>query len=533
MNNMIPDTLPVELLELVFRWLRLSRDGHVLGNTQRPPGLTDDDKSRRRGLYSLCLTSKKTSHIATPLLYADVIVGPCSPTTIRQMTCLFRTLFEKFELSKCIQHVVAIHPMGMLHEDLDRDQVPERMAAISEAKISRQSSCARVIWGRAGGDAWTYDLDTSPEQAQVTLLLALSINLRHLTLGTYYGSLKRLLELPPRAPENIARHLGIDRQRFLHLQSLDVYIDTDSFPYNIPTTTLDLYSPEEKRYMDLICTFEHLPALRVYRHASPTDIVVKFRGDRGDIVYTPSLGAACKQLTTLHLIDGIVHMKQIISTVKHCTNLKEFRYRMATLPEHIDFKTLFAALSLSSHTLKYLYLSKGREVDTKRKPYTVQYLPPAGTLVNFTRLLALIAPVDVIMGGLYDESHPKPYANVDNGWEVWTYPTISYTGFQFPLAASECIPSSLRTLGLSDEYCESFDENFARDLDNQACILLAQDIEQLPNLRTIRMTYTKFCWNGGGHEVLKAKCEERGIDYKSEEGIDDMDLLRRYYAESS
>jgi hypothetical protein len=529
---MVPDTLPVELLELVFGWLRLSRDGHVLGNIYCPPGLTDDDKLRRKGLHSLCRTSKTTSRIATPLLYADVVIGPRSATTICQMNCLFRTLFENIELAKCIQHVVAIHPMGMIQEDFDLKYVLERMAAIREANLSRQIACARMIWGPAGGDAWTVDLTTSTEQAQVTLLLALSINLRHLTLGTYNGPLRRLLGLHLHAPENTDRHLGIDRQLFLQLQSLDMYTNATPFPYRAPTP-FDISFPNTERYMHTISTFKHLPALKHYRHAFPTDFVADSGGNMEDIPYTPSLEPALQGLQTLHLVDCSVPMIQIISTVTLCTNLKEFRYRMRNLPEVIDFKNLLAALSLSSHTLEYLYLSKSREMNTKRQLYTVQYLPPAGTLTNFTRLQALIAPLDVIMGGLSDESHPEPPADMGTWSTPWTYLAKSYAGFQFPLAVSECIPSSLQTLGLSDEYCEIFDRNFARDLDNQACILLSQDIEQLPNLRTIRMIHTKFCWNGDGHKVLKAKCIERGIDYKYEGDIDDMHLLRQYYAESS
>lgn len=152
--------------------------------------------------------------------------------SIRQMVCLFRTLFERIEFAKRIEHVIAIHPMERMLEDEDPEDVPERSAAVREALVSRQVPCAQMIWGVKGANAWAVDLDFSTEQAQTTILLALCSNLRHLTVGTYNGSLKHFLGLDLHAPENPDRYLGIGRQRFLQLKAIDVCTDAQLYPYN-------------------------------------------------------------------------------------------------------------------------------------------------------------------------------------------------------------------------------------------------------------------------------------------------------------
>lgn len=281
-------------------------------------------------------------------------------------------------------------------------------------------------------------------------------------------------------------------------------------------------------YTQLITTFEHLTALRHYRHALATDVQAEIGGVNEDITYTTSLGSALQQLHTLHLVDCDLPVIQVVGTVKLCTNLRKFCYRVGNCADFLDFRDLCAALSLSKDTLEYLHLSMGREF-----PFQVSIHGALPATCRYVDRLYTLAGPDCACGRRYGGSfgrcsrRSQQKSSLGGSLE----PSGKYfAGFQFLLPAGECLPSSLRTPCPHDEFHRYTDEIITRDMADEACMLLTHDVERLPFLRTVQMLHMAPILVDERHKKLQACCLQRGIDFVAAEGIDDADMLRRYYA---
>jgi len=71
-------TLPTELLDKIFGHLRPNiRLSNLPGRCDKSwLRHNDDDRAKRKGLHSLCRTTKRLRKSATPLLYTDIhVVG--------------------------------------------------------------------------------------------------------------------------------------------------------------------------------------------------------------------------------------------------------------------------------------------------------------------------------------------------------------------------------------------------------------------------------------------------------------------------
>jgi len=69
-------TLPTEILDKIFGYLRPNIRLTNLPQHDDTSWLADnnDDRAKRKGLYSLCQTTKRLQKSATPLLYTDIHV---------------------------------------------------------------------------------------------------------------------------------------------------------------------------------------------------------------------------------------------------------------------------------------------------------------------------------------------------------------------------------------------------------------------------------------------------------------------------
>ena len=405
-------TLPTELLDKIFGHLR---PNIRLSNLPRRCDQSwlkhnDDDRAKRKGLHSLCRTTKRLRKSATPLLYTDIHVvgwrkekkmrqafGPEAPFEfsmdeqgiVRQLTRLLRTFKERSELAKYIQVIRCNQSLARrTKEDGLDEQHDDMVLAIEEAIDEGLPTMVQGLFNPIVAGIWEREFRGVPEKAQMTLLLWLSPNVSELTLGTYSGSLSRLLGL----------ELGSSRlSQFVKLATINVI--TDSFILNDDHNGVRCLYPEPESYDDCIATFRYLPALEHYRHREPYDIQRALLGL--EAVRLPFEGDGLRNLSTLHLVDCHLSMQQIIMTVGSCYRLRGFRFQLGFLSSYdepddtelvLDCGGICEALLQSKDTLRYLSLSP---IDARSSDQSCSTLA-VGTINKFTKLQTLLVPAMIL-----------------------------------------------------------------------------------------------------------------------------------------
>jgi len=210
---------------------------------------------------------------------------------VRQLTRLLRTIKMRSELAEYIQVIRCNQSLARRTEEDGLDEQQEYMVlAIEEAIDEGLPTMVQGLFNPIVAGIWEREFKGAPEKAQMTLLLWSSPNVSELTLGTYNGSLSRILGL----------ELGSSRpSQFVKLATINVI--TDSYILNDDHKGVRCTYPEPESYDDCIATFRYRPALEHYRHREPYDIQRALLGL--EAVRLPFEGDGLRNLSTLHLVD--------------------------------------------------------------------------------------------------------------------------------------------------------------------------------------------------------------------------------------
>jgi hypothetical protein len=530
---------PTQNLEGLPDELLLKILGYLRPNTRFYPTdivylLREVDAEGIRSLLDTCLTSKQLRRVAQPLLYKTVhfwgwgeyfddegqeeeedeeASNSISPGIVHQLTCLLRTIRVRPDLARSVKIIRSPYRLGRKRQDsewLKEEKAMEK--ATKEAIDADLTGMVRELSNPYTANLWTKMFHVTPGQAQMLLLLWLSPNVLELTLGTYDGSLCQLLGLE--LASNVPDFHGYKR-----LDTININTDEGTMPHPGGRKIASSSYPNPEPYDDLISSFECLPALRHYRHDYPTDVhgVLSRSSIRLDF-----RGYGLRNLRTLHLVDCLISMEQILDTVRSCHFLTEFRFRPANMVinpndanevTHLDFASLCEALGQSKYTLRYLYLSMGRNnsyvsyVDT----YTTL---AAGTLVGFSGLQTLVVPAAILTRGS-EKVNPDDFHFDERNLQV-----ISH------------IPTSIVSLGLSNEQLyRTREEDEYKSLAREAIAQLASGLGRLPKLQAIHMLHPHRSGIVFSQE-FQHRCAKEGIEYVVKASLLDDEFLLRYYGVS-
>jgi len=531
-------TLPTEILDKIFGYLQPNIQLFNLPKRCDASWLidNDEDRAKRKGLHSLCRTTKRVRKSATPLLYRNIhIVGwreerkirlepmGVPPYTrvpyelqmdeaalVRQLTRLLRTISMRRELAECIQVIRCNQSLARrLKEDGMEEQQEDMVLAMGEAIDEGLPTIVQGLFDPIAAGLWDREFQGTPEKAQMTLLLRLSPNVSELTLNTYNGSLSRILGL----------ELGSSKSdQFAKLATINVI--TDNFILNDDHDGIRCLFPEPELYDERIATFRYLPALEHYRHHHPYDIHRALLGR--EALRLPFEGYGLRNLSTLHLVDCSLSMEQIIMTIRPCCRLVEFRFRLFHLTayeEHddidrvLDFGGICEALLQSKDTMRYLSLSM-RQADGG-PPQNCTTLA-VGTLNKFTKLQTLLVPAVI----LTESPITITYTPGEFEWD---------STLQFQLRIVESLPTSITLLGLGNEHLSRpRDGSWHLELTDEANRQLAMGIGRLPNLRAVcilhaaqpDIVYIPDLWDA---------CLQKNIEYVVQDSLNGDEILLKHY----
>ena len=526
-------TLPTEILDKIFGYLRPDIRLFNLPKDDDTSWLADnnDDRAKRKGLYSLCQTTKRLRKSATPPLYTDIhVVGwrkerqimqwPGSAahelpmdelSVVRQLTRLLRTLKEQSKLAKYIQVIRCNQTLArLLKEDGLEEDAEDVVLAMKEAIEEGLQDMVQNLFNPIATRLWHDEFKRIPEKAQLTLLLWLSPNISELTLNKYNGSLSRILglELGSSKPGQFAKLATIN-------VITDRYILNDDFD-----GVRDTY-PEPESYDDRIATFRYLPALEHYRHRQPYDIHREVLGR--EALRLPFEGDGLRNLSTLHLVDCHLSTQQIIMTVRPCYRLREFRFSLGHLTLYdelddtervLDFGGLCEALLQNKDTMRYLSLS-ARQADVQFRDQSLTTLAVV-TLNKFTKLQTLLVPAMI----LTETPITITYTSEEVEWDPTQH---------FQLRIVESLPTSITLLGLGNEHLwNPSDGSWHLGLTDEASRQLAMGIGRLPNLREVCILHESQR-NILYIPDLGDACLQKGIEYVVQDSLEGDEILLKHY----
>ena len=403
-------------------------------------------------------------------------------------------------LAKHIKHIRSTYGLGRAMQDClwTKNAMRKAIDAGQPAMVERLSNSHTA-------DLWTKMFNDTPAQAQIMLLLWLSLNVSELTLYTYDGPLSRILglELSSNVP-NFHKYAKLDT---INIDGVNEDDDVAHPAY-----------PEPESYDSCISILEALPAMRHYRHNHPKNILGVLQMS---VKRPPFRDEVLANLQSLHLVDCQITMEQMFRTLQPCRSLSDFRFRAANMAfdrmsedeiTHLDFVGICEALMPSKQTLRYLYLSMGNGPHTVRNVGTYNTLA-AGTLKEFDRLETLIVPAAIltITSEKVDPDLENFHFQEDN------------------LQIIDHLPASVVLLGLSnDQTGQFFEENDHKWLAREAAAQLARGLVQLPNLQAVHILESQSSQIVYPRE-LQDRCVEDEIDFVIEKWMEDDRLMVKHY----
>jgi hypothetical protein len=172
MLERLPDEL---LLEVFRRLLPLRKDYHGVDHF-----FDLGSVGAHQPLTSLCLTSKRLSIVATPLLYSDVIVS--QKRNQYQISLLLRTILHNPVRGQQIKHIE--HKLLSIYDWPRRDQCRymQHYKSLTWAEHRKNlQSMALQLWSNEKLKFWESLLDVYPDLAQLILLLRRSPNITQIS----------------------------------------------------------------------------------------------------------------------------------------------------------------------------------------------------------------------------------------------------------------------------------------------------------------------------------------------------------------
>jgi hypothetical protein len=189
MLERLPDEL---LLEVFGRLLPLRKEYHGNGDF-----FNQGSVGAYQTLTSLCLTSKRLSIIATPLLYSDIIVS--QRRNQHQISLLLRTILHNPVRGQQIKHIE--HKLMSIHGWPCRDEcryMQHYKSLVWAEHRKNLQSMALKLWSNEKHKVWESLLDVFPDLAQLILLLCHSPNITRISTDMLADMFPWCLDFPAR-----------------------------------------------------------------------------------------------------------------------------------------------------------------------------------------------------------------------------------------------------------------------------------------------------------------------------------------------
>jgi hypothetical protein len=423
-----------------------------------------------QALTSLCLTSKRLSTIATPILYSDAIVSQPDELGPAQISQLLRTIIRdpvRGQQIAYIEHISIQCHQHICAYEYDHKQYYE--SAIWTEHRKHIQSVARRFWNGERLESWGELLRSYPDQAQLVLLLRLCPNITHIYVGMIrrvYGWCLNLLSTYHSDAYPPTGEYGFSRLEKVCIDTMKGWSDRgDRGP-----------SPDSSE--DLSGFLQALPSLRQYGQ-------IAFHGHGAERPVLP-FAFHLPKLETLTFHDSKEAIGAALSMIEACTNLKRFTFQPLIYWDNIPFKTIYASLLTRKHTLELITLWNGTS-----RPADIA--PSGFSFAQFTHLRSLDVS-DVMLMGVPDDYDPDE----DDKWHVWNNHKPRHR-------LSSILPPSLETLRIDNDIT-----SFSGDI--EFLWNFVDDLAQLPLLRVFRLTigskrrFTK----------LSAEFSKHGVEFKVE-----------------
>lgn len=323
-------------------------------------------KTRIRDLYSLCLSCRKLSRLATPFLFSVFDTGESGGV----YRLFIRSIIEHSELAGMVRFVNS----DLLFERNDSRYVEEE-PSLEIAQAFVQAAERIPTLGQRDNTKWLEDLSLGSKDAEVALLLCLTKNVEALDLRL--PSFETKLHIL-----NVVLEAGFQPSALSHqfplLQRIraDKYIDMDGF-------TAEFFMP-------YFC----LPSLRIIEgwHVS-SEKPINFQWP-----------IATSNVESIELLAAHIAGNTLVQMVSACKALKRFvcqigRQKIPTLTT----RDIGAALKSQKHSLEVLSLIAhwGPEVLENLDSFR-----PLPTLKNFDKLIEVSISFIFLIG-----SEPYAYIN--------------------------------------------------------------------------------------------------------------------------
>ncbi|KAF2867720.1 hypothetical protein BDV95DRAFT_610623 [Massariosphaeria phaeospora] len=466
------DDLPDELILEAIEWLRPTPcDDHEdtdSGSLMRSGLRFLDNEKRLEDLLALSLTSRRISRITEVVLYSTILVDSPGRSGHLRLTSLLSTLLQKPCLAN---HVTYIENIYRRYNESGRG--PRQLGFLDEKKwyggnrwdhhVHIITQAAKQFWNDSSLQAWTTGLAVLPEYSQLTLLIALSPNVKQLVLQVHEESTPSFWDcLGIQTTDGLSLPLpGFHSLSKLH----KLYISTLQIPDN-----------PKGRYPRFVSALRKIPSLQHYRHTGPC-------GDPSSLPVDVQLHS----LQTIHLMECEITIDHIAKTLEGCTSLKSFKCSwvpmMYTDLSQCHFVDLINGLLVSKDTLEHVDIALG-EIGWDFKQF-----PQIGSFAGFPRLKSMSLDEILLLGILEGEELLQP--------RITARPAV-------PI--SQCLPLSLQSLTMT---C------YHTDLTDESLVLwdFAKGISQFARLEKVRLVAGS---GNRGRDALKAHFAEHGVTLETE-----------------
>lgn len=334
MTSML-EQLPDELILEVFSYLRPVRK--VDFESIHHP--TWDSEEAQELLASLCLTSKRLSNIAIPLLFSDAFTSALDGDTPDRISKLLTTIMRnpvRCDQIEYIEHQVAIcspdhcgpdHCMLKTYHD----------SRFWKKHCRRLGALAATFWSIDNLMIWKEMLQLYSDEAQLILLMKMAKNVAHVYIHMIGHALEKCLKLL--SPTSSGQDSSVKAPCLAQLQKVFIFIEQDD----------DRTGRSPEWCAQLAGFLQVLPSLhcyasselRCYGGAMPT-VPVEFR---------------LLKLKKLSFLNTHIPLNVVASFVEACENLRDFAYEPnACSRDDTSFDILYSALLSRKDTLEQLWL---------------------------------------------------------------------------------------------------------------------------------------------------------------------------------
>lgn len=462
--------LPDELLSLIVNYL-LPVFSFQPENSSSIEERTTENRGRRRGLASLCLSERRLGRITKPVLYSEIVIGGDHLSATVQVSNLLTTLIDRPSLAKGISHLEVISKYvldrrprlyespymeveghGLLPLQLPSETLYCSLYGNKEwTKLTAKAEqTAAFYFGNDRLEDWKDRLSRHPDISQLALLIHLVPDIKGLSLA---------MDLSPSLFDFVDvqgyRECGdgstpnyLQKLEYLSIKRVDHFNEAGHF---LPSR-------------GTVPSLDHMPALRSYLQSGPCMLML------------PSPGIQLHALESLHFQDMGMPLLHMVEAVRCCTGLKTMSCDMSgnQLTGPVDFSEFLEPLSSSRATLQSLMISIN-------SPVNKLVTKSLGSLVDFTSLGTLLISEFAILG------QPDDFSVFLADEIVHTMEAdYKWTTFKPAFRLSERLPPSLEAFTISADSTIMGDHtgvlwDFADDLHVLSRLKTVQLIQSVPD----------------------------------------------------